>query len=251
MDNKQLVIKRIGDVQLKEGMFTETQRMLFEKVIKISDRNPIIDWKRNESNHNLDFCLIAGNIEPVKNFCLKVQYIASLNMRAHEPQIIESNTDTRITVPVTIDDGKRHITMNGGSTLIECGYPKERRAFHFAVARAQTRGFKLSLEAFMGFPFINLAIKSLFGGFEIKGKPDKADIRDVTEQETEVSEKNELLYAEIRGILVKAYREGFMSEIEGDDWTKRLKANIDKLGTLLDYKEQIKTEIRLKKEKQK
>jgi len=83
MENtKSIIVRQIGQVQLSVSQFTEEQRVIFEKVLNIVDRNPSIDWNNDKDNHNRDFCLAENNIEPVKEFCLKVQFIGALSMQA-------------------------------------------------------------------------------------------------------------------------------------------------------------------------
>ncbi len=187
--NKQLVTQRIGAVALTSEQFTQDQMVLFNKVMGIVDRSPVLHWKRGDNNHNQDFCIIEGKVEPVKNFCLKCQFQAGLTMANTGQQVTGSGQDTRVicTVRVTAPDG-RSVEMAGASSEKECGGGRDKvnaRAFHDAVARAQTRAFKLAVEAIMGFPFINMALKELFGAYEIKGEDDPlaqgVTPRDVTE----------------------------------------------------------------------
>lgn len=121
-ENQQLVVKRIGDVQLSKKLFSEDQEIAFQKVQAIADRNPVIDWNRNKEDHNLDFCLIEGRIEAVKNFHLKVVYMGGLSFANTGTQVQGTGQDMCAisTVKVWRDGDNRTIEMTGGSTIKEC-----------------------------------------------------------------------------------------------------------------------------------
>lgn len=170
-DVKDLIKGQTGTVVLRDSVFTEHQKKIFENVLSMCDRNPAIDWKAAPNSHNMDFCLVEGKIEPVKNFCLKTQYVAGLSMANMKVDVTGEGNNTRCiaTIKVWREGDDRSVTMSGASTVIECGATRTKvnyRAFHDCVARAQTRAFKLALEAYMGFPFINLAIQMVFGTYD-------------------------------------------------------------------------------------
>ena len=187
-NNKQLVEQRTGQVALREDIFTQEQLQLFKDIIVIADKNPILQWKDGDPNHNRDFCIIKGKIEPVKEFCLKVQHQAGLSMANTSREVYGAGVDAQVICTVKVwGEQDRSVELSGASSARECGATWSKpnaRAFHDAVGRAQTRAFKTALEAYMGFPFINFMLQTLFGGFEVEGNSDDPrdhGIKDVTE----------------------------------------------------------------------
>lgn len=186
MNNKDLVLRKTGQVQLKKELLTIDQQETFEKVYQIIDKNPKIVWRRDrfgkiDPDHNMDFCLIEGKIEPVKSFCVKAQLVAGLSVQNIRDNISGDGIETRIisTVRVWKPGIDRAIEMSGASTVRECGGARSKpnkRAFHDCLARAQTRAFKLAMESFLGFPFINMAIMKLFGGYELNEQAPEIEI---------------------------------------------------------------------------
>ena len=175
MEMKELIKRDGGAVQASADMFDQEQKKVLEKIFKVADRNPVLNWRM--SIHNTDFIEIEGKIEPVKNFCLKAQYIAGLSVSNTGIDFQGEGINLRTVARVKIwkEGDYRSVEMAGASTIRECIGSKthpNRRAFHDAIARAQTRAFKSALEAYLGMPFINYAIKMIFGGFEVVGKPE-------------------------------------------------------------------------------
>ncbi|MCK5613573.1 hypothetical protein KAR91_67510 [Candidatus Pacearchaeota archaeon] len=189
MSNSELVIRRTGEVALNKELFSDDQRQTFDNVMQIADKNPVLQWKNNP-NHNRDFCLIEGNIEPVKEFCLKVQHQAKLSMACTDQKITgEGATMAAVCVVKVWGEDGRSVEMAGASTASECRYGKNKRAFHDAVGRAQTRAFKSAIEAYMGFAFINIVLLELFGGYQVEGMGD--DPRDYGIQDVTASGSDE------------------------------------------------------------
>lgn len=187
MSNSELVIRRTGAVALNKELFSDDQRQTFDHVMQIADKNPVLQWKNNP-NHNRDFCLIEGNIEPVKEFCLKVQHQAKLSMACTDQKITgEGATMAAVCVVKVWGEDGRSVEMAGASTALECGINRgnkpNKRAFHDAVGRAQTRAFKSAIEAYVGFAFMNIVLLELFGGYQVEGMGDDPrdhGIQDVT-----------------------------------------------------------------------
>lgn len=250
------IIKRqTGEVALTTELFSEDQKIIFDKVAGIADKNPVFDWSQPE--HNLDFCLVEGTIEAVKNFYLKTQYISGLSIANISQQIIGTGEDQAAicTVKIWKEGEKRNVIMSGAATFKECGgvgytnqksgkkvYPNK-RAFHDMVARAQTRAFKAGMEAYMGFPFINLMIEAIFGNFNVKGKPEDegAGAKDVTgdytEQETEkrntLDPKTRLLSGNIWKTMEAARKKNILSADEINTNWDRVKQFYGKPDELL------------------
>ena len=235
MENRELVRQRAGQVQLSTELFTPDQQVTFEKISVIADRNPILKWARNDPNHNLDFCLIEGRIEAVKNFHMKTLFTAGLSYANKGYQIIGENKDARAvaTVRVWREGDPRIIEEIGGASAAECWGTNGRRAFHDMISRAQTRALKKAVEAYMGFAFINLIIKEIFGGYEVEGMtPEDAGIsaKDVTEplenptsraSGPQESEKAAIVQ-EIYKILGKAVKSGVISTAEANERWERV-----------------------------
>jgi len=254
--NKQLVEQRIGDVQIREELFSENQLQTYRKVMQIVDKNPMLEWKRDDPYHNKDFCLIEGKIEPVKNFCLKVQYVASLSMANTDTKVFGEGTETKVIAKVRVwgRDEERYVELEGASDVKETGASRNKpnkRAFHDAVARAQTRAFKSSLEAYMGFPFINLAIQELFGGFEVTRTPeDEGVTRDVTGPPQQKDQGEVELKRMVNSIWVRvkdAHKQGLITDDEKEEWRDVLKNNKYSMDYLSNVKVQVNKQIDLRK----
>lgn len=248
-NNKQLVEQRAGQVALREDIFTPDQQKLFKDVMVIADKNPILKWTKGDPNHNRDFCIIEGKIEPVKEFCLKIQHQARLSMSNTSQQVVENGIDASVicTVKIWGEDG-RSIEMSGGSTARECGAAwskPNKRSFHDAVARAQTRAFKTALEAYAGFPFINFMLQTIFGGFEVEGSsedPRDHGIKDVTEtgSDEKVEDSPDPNIAKFTGTAYRWLEYGVKTAGKDEEWREswlaRIKAapNAGKIAEIID-----------------
>lgn len=246
-NNQELVKRRVGEVALQKELFTADQQQLFNDVMTIADKNPVLSWKGNP-DHNRDFCLIEGNIEPVKDFCLKIQHQAKLSMSCTDQKITgEGATMAAVcVVKVWAEDG-RSVEMAGGSTAMECGIKwtkPNKRAFHDAIGRAQTRAFKSAIEAFMGFAFINIVLLELFGGYQVTGAaedPRDHGIQDVTESGSdEVVKENNPQMVTFKQTAIEWISYGVDSEGMSKEWAavwfKRVSAarNPEKLREIID-----------------
>lgn len=234
MGNNELVRQRAGQVQLSTDLFTTEQQAVFEKLIVIADRNPVIKWEKGQ-DHNLDFCLIEGRIEPVKNFHMKSLYTAGLSYANKSYQIVGTGREMACiaTVRVWKEGDDRTVEEIGGATLVECWGKNGKRAFHDMVARAQTRALKKAVEAYMGFAFVNIIIKEIFGGYEVEGdRPEDAGLKmkDVTESAEKDQDVRETMTAAVRQIagnifrtLEGAYKRQLISSAEMNETWERVK----------------------------
>ena len=167
-----LVEQRIGTEVLER--VTPEQEKVMAEVIKLADHNPILHWKRNDPNHNKDFIVIDGNLEPVKEFVLKILFVAQLSFSALSADWSQIDGDSVVSVPVKVwrpEDG-REVTAIGSSSIAEVRKSRTTREAHDAQARAQTRALKIAVEIYMGMPFINRIISEIFGGFQVGGDDD-------------------------------------------------------------------------------
>lgn len=231
-NNKDLVLKRTGQVQLSEQLFSPEQVVTFEKVSAIVDRNPVLDWKAD--SHNLDFCLIEGTIEAVKNFHLKVQYVAGLSIANTGTEVIGAGADMAAVSRVRVwkEGDKRIVEVSGGASFRECGGVAQnpnKRAFHDMVARSQTRAVKAGIEAYMGFPFINLIIQKQFGSYGVTGKPEDegtGGMKDITgsADEKEPTGENRKIATNIYRTLEQAEISGVITKQEFSTRWDRVKA---------------------------
>ncbi len=252
MSNSDLVIRRTGEVALNKELFSDDQRRTFDHVMQIADKNPVLQWKNNP-NHNRDFCLIEGNIEPVKEFCLKVQHHAKLSMACTDQKITgEGATMAAVCVVKVWGEDGRSVEMAGASTALECGINRgnkpNKRAFHDAVGRAQTRAFKSAIEAYVGFAFMNIVLLELFGGYQVEGMGDDPrdhGIQDVTESgsdEKVPDAKMETLEQTALEWIDAGIEKKKMPDQWGDSWKARVNAAKDP-GKMREVIENIKTEL--------
>lgn len=257
MDNRTEIAikKRTGDVSLNEDFITGEQKQTFERVMAMVDRNPRLNWVADRDNHNTDFCLIEGKIEPVKSFCTKVQFIAGLSMENTGQQVLGEGNDTQVISNVRVwrEGDARTITMSGASTVVECGATRRKpnpRAFHDALARSQTRAFKSAIEMYMGFPFINLAIQMIFGGFDVQGE-DPLDHgvgpRDVSEPPPDELERKRIANAIWKRIKI-AHAMQLYTDDEKEARAYKIKKNKHSKEALIRIKDEIEGEINWLKE---
>lgn len=244
-DTKSLIAQRTGQMALTDDLFTDDQKQVMTKVLTICDRNPVIRWREKDPNHNLDFCLIEGKIEPVKGFCLKCILIAGYSVESEQAPVItpvklrDGGDDTLITVPVTISHpaGLRY-TMWGASSIRECDQGgRNKRALHDALARAQTRAMKNVVEVAVGMPFINKILLDLFGGYEVSDIPDDSGVdrrepRNVTPPKEPVESRN--TWIRIWNLMRSAEKSGLVSSKELDEVTELVKLNMERPNVLLD-----------------
>jgi hypothetical protein len=248
-NTKDLIAQRTGMVALSDELFTEDQRQIMVKVLEICDRNPVIKWIENDPNHNLDFCLVEGKIEPVKGFCLKCIKVAGLSVESESPPVIQpvklrdGGDDTMITVSVSIAsaNGPR-FTLWGGSSIRECdNHGKNRRAIHDALARAQTRALKLAVETAVGMPFVNAILLQLFGGYEVRNAPEDEGVKNITP--IKEAPESRAIWKRIWGMLKFAKESGYVTEEEMTKVTFEVKQNMDRPNVLLDTEADWKKKI--------
>jgi hypothetical protein len=258
-DTKYLIAQRTGQVALSDELFTEDQQKVMGKVLTICDRNPVIVWKEKDPNHNLDFCLIEGKIEPVKGFCLKCIHVAGFSVESEQAPSItpvklrDGGDDTLISVPVTIYvPGGPRFTLWGASSIRECdNYGKNKRALHDALARAQTRALKSAVETAVGMPFINALLAKLFGGFEVTGTPGDegagSGMRNVSPEPPTTGPKEDpesrLIWKRIWNMLKTGEKAELVSQAEIDTVTEEVKANMNRPNILLDIEQKWTREI--------
>jgi hypothetical protein len=230
-------------------LFDDNQKAVFERIMGITDtRNKCLDWRQKD--HNTDFCLIKGrdgntHIEAVKDFHLKAMFVAEVSMRARDPIIVGTGKDIVVTVGVTVWKGEREVTAHGGSTVVECGYPKNGRAFHDAVARAQTRAMKIAMEEFMGMPFVNMFIEQIFGGYEVTTPKDAGATVEIIREEapTKIPAECAEIKRRIKARMDEALSHGWMLEVEYEDWRPRLNAASSKKDLLAQFEVAINQQI--------
>lgn len=256
MDNRSLITQRTGDVALTESTFTPDQVEVMEKVLSICDRNPSLVWKDNDPNHNLDFCIVEGKIEPVKGFCLKCIKVAGFSVESDAAPFMSQvpsrsgDIDTAVSVKVSIyKEGGPRFTLWGASSIFECDRGgRNKRALHDAVARAQTRALKLAVETAVGMPFINLVLMKLFGGYEVTGSPsdEGAGARNVTGtatvEETETPEAR-ATWKRIWNMASLAKKDRILTQADVDAVTEEVKLNMARPNVLLDIERDLAQRI--------
>lgn len=231
--SKQLV--NVGQVRLTLDQLTDEQKEAFGRAISVIDRNPVLDWSRD--NHNLDFILVEGKIEPVKAFGLKCCFLFGLSTADIKTDVIGEGLSIKVvgTTEVWREGHPRRVVKVGASTAVECGAKKNKygkrnkRAFHDAVRRAHTRALKNALEEWWGFAWINLVTLELFGGY---GYADNEEVRRAAEGRTEEAEIAE---AEVRATLDRMNKAGRLSPEEKDRWDRRVTANRADEGLLVSF----------------
>lgn len=240
--------KKTGAVQVRPETLTPEQQETYQRVINIVDRNPILDWKHPD--HNTDFCIIEKKLEPVKNFHLKAQFLAGLSISNDGETIHGDGEDSMIISRVTVwkEGENRRVTMAGASTVEECGGKgykhkagKNSRAFHDAVARSQTRAMKNALEAYMGFPFINMILQELFGGYEITPGDEGA-----TTEDQEIKQRKKAVNAAWKKVK-DAVARGIFTEADKAKYQELLQNSKDDMTEILKVKQEIDQDVEAKR----
>jgi hemoglobin-like flavoprotein len=120
-----------------------------------------------------DFAEIDGKIEPTRDLALKLFTIAKLN---YDTQLLNTTLmGSTILIAVKarvyqVRGAQKKVAEGLGGCSTEETARSGKRAYHDALARAETRAFKRALEAAVGLPFINQLILGLFGGYEMEEK---------------------------------------------------------------------------------
>ena len=149
---------------------------LYEKLLRVVDRNPVLDFKQDE--HNVDFCIIKGNVEITRNFSLKAVKVGRFGYEVVRHEYVTTGEVVNIASDVRVwewEHPEHYITESGGCSTseVEAKSKKQKggsteRKFHDALSISVTRGLKRGLEGMVGIPFINIMIKELFGSFQEK-----------------------------------------------------------------------------------
>ena len=249
-ETRALARRRAGQVTLSTEMFDAEQREGFDKLLAIADRSPQLVWDDKGGAHNLDFILVRGNIEPVKDFCLKAAFTMKVSIQADpHVQIVQADGDVLVTSAVTLSRGERRITMNGASStkevLAKGGNPA--RAFHDAVARAQTRAMKIGMEAMMGFAFVNLLIQTLFGAFQAE-RPEDAGVQPERAggkrpSPDEASKEAKKIGADIYRRMKAAVESGEKPQEWMDRQWLRVQYNLDTVSVLRNVRDEIDVQL--------
>lgn len=244
----------MNDLEVRKSsaatLFSTDQRSAFDKIMVIADtKNKCLDWRQKD--HNTDFCEFKDkqnnrHIEAVKDFHLKVMFAANVSMRARDPIVVGVGADMVVTVGVTVWKEEREVTAHGGSSVQECGYPKNNRAFHDAVARAQTRAMKIAMEEFMGMPFVNMIIEQIFGGYTITNPQDEGVRVEVVPEEVpegKIPSECAEIKRRIKKSMDDALAHGWLLEAEYEDWKPRLNAASKKKDLLAQFEVAINQQI--------
>jgi hypothetical protein len=120
-----------------------------------------------------DFAEIDGKIEPTRDLALKLFNIAKLNYDTQLVNMMPVGSTILIAVKARVYQDNRaskKVAEGLGGCTTEETARSGKRAYHDALARAETRAFKRALEAAVGLPFINQLILRLFGAYEMEEK---------------------------------------------------------------------------------
>jgi hypothetical protein len=120
-----------------------------------------------------DFAEIDGKIEPKRDMALKLFAVYKLNYDTQLLMQMPVGNTIVIAVKARVyqdNRAQKKIAEGLGGCTTEETARSGKRAYHDALARAETRAFKRALEAAVGLPFINQLILGLFGGYELEEK---------------------------------------------------------------------------------
>ena len=158
----------------RDTILTDKQLKLFDRIMRVIDRNPNLDHEL--AIHNRDFCFILNkktgskSIEITRDFALKTLHLAQLNYAPVSKQFVEHGNDLHVAADVKVWDDEGEITETGGCSMSEVDKRKSQHPFNDMITVATTRALKRGIEAKTGLPFVNLLILELFGGYQV-GKP--------------------------------------------------------------------------------
>lgn len=152
-----------------EDVFTEAELNLWKRLLAVVDRNPVLDPRAD--SHNSDFFEVGGHVEITRDGMLKIRKLANYSCEIKAVNSVEYKGDLHVTVVGRIIDEQGWVEEVGGCSWSEVAprkAAKDTRIYNDVVTRAATRMEKRAVENKVGLPFVNMLIKSVFGGFEIR-----------------------------------------------------------------------------------
>jgi hypothetical protein len=232
-------------------MLSGDLREKYEALMSLADKSPIVNVKDMGAwDANQDFIVFYdrngnGHFDIQRGFALKAMRVFEFGKR---------NTRTTTTVMpdgvvlvntilevYEIGNPVRYTEVQGGCSTEETrskGKSGNTRAYHDAVAIAETRALKRGVEELAGMPIVNALIRDIFGGFDIKAR----ELRDVTpkgaggsgdkDRRTEPDDEIKSLIDKMGKWLSGAKKTGVITVKEFDDWKRRVLENIDNKGVL-------------------
>ena len=156
---------------------------------------------------NRDFAVIKGSIETTREFALKAMVCFQVTSKILDKQFIQQGSDLHISI--TVDVGG--VQATGGCSMSEIKSGKD-KSFHFAQARAETRGMKRAIEARIGLPIVNQIILNQFGGF---------DFHDEEPRTVNHSDDWKSIGMQFRAALDGWVKDGKMTARASEMWLKR------------------------------
>lgn len=182
------------------ALLSDDMQEKYLALLTMADKSPIVGVKdMDQWDANQDFIVFYdkkgnGHFDIQRGFALKAMRVFEFGKRNLVTQMIETK-DGHIQVQTNgeifdTNHPDRYTTVSAGCSTKETtarGKSGNTRAFHDAVATAETRLLKRGVEELAGLPIINSLIREIFGGFEIKAR----ELRDVTAEGTQRPAKTE------------------------------------------------------------
>ena len=225
----------------------------YQTLFNLADKSPLVDRKDMDKwDSNQDFIVFTdkqgnGNFDIQRGFALKAMRVFGFGKRDLKTVTTELKSgEVLVSITGTIYDTRSPALATevaGACSTKETTAGKKSnntRAYHDAVATAETRLLKRGVEELVGGPVINAMIKEIFGGFEIRGSKKMKNVSPdgKTTQERpdgiidDPPEENKMLLRSVSDRLINAKRTGVITVGEFDDWKKRAILTIGTIGQL-------------------
>lgn len=236
--------------QIAPLLATDDLREKYATLYNLADRSAVVEsTEMAKWDANQDFIVFTdkhgnGNFDIQRGFALKAMRVFEYGKRSTRTTTtplpsgeILVNTIGEI---FDIANPERSTEVQGACSTKETtakGKAGNTRAYHDAVATAETRMLKRGVEELVGSPIINAMIKEIFGGFEIRGAKKVKNVSPGQERGTEqngagatVPDYSAAVRDTLRTMgatLTKARDKTLIDQKEFDAWKRRLFESIN------------------------
>jgi len=252
--------------QVAPLLATDDLREKYMTLYNLADRSPVVESQEMKKwDANQDFIVFTdkhgnGNFDIQRGFALKAMRVFEYGKRSTRTTTtpLPSGEILVSTIGEIFDiaNPSRSTEVQGACSTKEttAGAKKNNtRAYHDAVATAETRMLKRGVEELVGSPIINAMIKEIFGGFEIRGAKKVKNVSPGKEHGTEQNGAGATVpdyTTAVRDILrnmgaalTAARNKGLIDQKEFDAWKRRLFESISEEAACIRMAGQIEERL--------